>query len=87
MRKQQVMAAVSKHVRLPLWKRLMLITALLLSGESLAAVVSSQAAHASTITYIVCNAGDGGPGGVSSHSTDGGRGGNGGDCLISIDSN
>src|SRR5215475_5782226 len=47
MLKQQIMAAVSKHVRLPLGKRLMLITALLLPGESLVAVVFSQDAYAS----------------------------------------
>ena len=79
---QQVMAAVLKYVRFPLWRRLMLITALLLPGESLVAVVSGQAVHASDVTYIVCHAGNGGQGGVSTHSTDGGRGGNGGDCLI-----
>ena len=60
----------------------MLVTTLLLSGEPLVAVVSSQTAHASSLTYIVCHAGSGGPGGVASRGMDGGRGGNGGDCLI-----
>src|SRR5258708_7705222 len=55
--KQQVMAVVSEHVRLPLWKRLILITALLLSGESLAAVLSSHVPY----TYAACNGGPGGP--------------------------
>lgn len=80
--KQQVMAGISKHIRIPLWKRLMLVTTLLLSGEPLVAIVSSQAAHANGVAYIVCYAGNGGDGGVASHTTDGGRGGNGGDCLI-----
>lgn len=83
MLKQQVMAAVSRHVRLPLWRRLMLITALLLPGEALVAVISIQAAHASNIMYIVCYGGNGGVGGVAfSTNGDGARGGNGGDCLI-----
>jgi hypothetical protein len=80
--KQQAMAGMLKRVRLPLWKRLLLVTAILLSGESLVAVASSQAAHASSVTYIICKAGDGGDGGLSIHTIDGGRGGTGGDCLI-----
>ena len=80
--RQQVMAGIPGQLRLPLWKRLMLVAALLLTGESLVAIGSSQAAHASSVTYIVCNAGDGGDGGVANRTTDGGRGGNGGDCII-----
>jgi hypothetical protein len=88
--KQKVMAGTSMHVRLPLWKRLLLVTALLLSGETLVTTASSQAAHANSVThthangvtYIMCRAGDGGHGGVATFTTDGGRGGNGGDCLI-----
>ena|SRR5579864_8438585 len=82
--KQQVMVALSKPLRIPLWKRLMLIATLLFSGESLVAIASSQVAHAdaSNITYIVCSAGNGGHGGLSIAATDGARGGNGGDCLI-----
>jgi hypothetical protein len=88
--RQKLMEGTSKHVRLPLWKRLLLVTALLLSGETLVATASSQAAHANDVThahangvtYIMCRAGDGGHGGTSMFTTDGGRGGTGGDCLI-----
>ena len=80
--KQQVTVGISKHIRLPLWKRLVLVTTLLLSGEPLVAIVSSQAAHADGIVYITCYAGNGGNGGIANNTNDGGRGGNGGDCLI-----
>jgi hypothetical protein len=80
--KQEVMAGIPKRLGLPLWKRLILVTALLLSGESLVAIGSSHPAHANGVIYIVCRAGDGGHGGVASHINDGARGGNGGDCVI-----
>jgi hypothetical protein len=80
--KQKMMEGISTHVRLPLWKRLMLVTALLLSGEALVASASSQAAHANGVTYVMCVAGDGGDGGWATHAIDSGRGGNGGDCFI-----
>lgn len=92
MGKQQVMDGI----RLPVWKRLILVTVLLFSAEPLVGIVSSQAAHANSlrqnsttglITYIpLCNGGLGGHGGVG--STGGivtgseAGGGPGGDCLI-----
>ena len=79
---QQVTARILKHVRLPFWKRLMLLTTLLLSAEPLATIVSGQSVHTNSFTYIACSAGPGGEGGVASHGSSGGTGGSGGDCVI-----
>ena len=47
MQKQQVITETPKQLRLPLWKRLTLVTALLLSGGPLTVIASTQAAYAS----------------------------------------
>jgi len=46
MLKQQMMTCSQKYTQLPLWKRMTLVTAILFSGSSLAALVPSQAAFA-----------------------------------------
>jgi hypothetical protein len=47
MQKQQAITETPKQLRLPLWKRLTLVTALLLSGGPLTVIASTQAAYAS----------------------------------------
>src|SRR5438105_11363194 len=45
--KQKAITVDPKRLQLPLWKRLMLVTTLLLSGGPLTVMVSTQAAYAS----------------------------------------
>jgi hypothetical protein len=45
--KQQAITGTPKQLQFPWWKRLMLVTALLLSGGPLTVMASTQAAHAS----------------------------------------
>ena len=47
MKKQQAITETPKQFRLPLWKRLTLVTALFLSGGPLTVIASTQAAYAS----------------------------------------
>ena len=84
MLKQQAMAGSQKHVRLALWKRLILIAGMLLPGGSLAALVPSQAAYAEASWprgFFICRAGDGGPGGIANNASNGAVGGSGGSCT------
>ncbi len=60
------------------WQRLIVVSAIFLSGETLACIIPSQIAHAE----INCVAGNGGPGGVANGGQNGAVGGVGGDCVI-----
>ena len=77
MMKQQTVTSSQNHFQLPVWKRLILVTAILLSGETLAIITSNQAAYANN----GCNGGNGGPGGTANNGSSGADGGNGGDCI------
>lgn len=59
------------------WQRLLLISTIFCSGNTLATLISSQVAYAT----INCNAGNGGNGGnaINSNGADGGIGG---DCVF-----
>ena len=78
MRKRQTVLGRQNHNYLTFWQRLILISAVLLSGETLAIINSSQAVHA----QIVCHAGNGGNGGNAVGGVAGADGGIGGDCVI-----
>ncbi|HEY4036352.1 MAG TPA: hypothetical protein VGL94_20535 [Ktedonobacteraceae bacterium] len=84
MRKQQAMTESHKHAELSIWKRLILIVGMLLSGGSLAALVPSQTAYADAgwpQSVFICRAGDGGNGGAANNESNGAAGGTGGDCV------
>jgi hypothetical protein len=60
------------------WQRLIVVSAILLSGEFLAAIAPSQTIHA----YVNCVAGHGGRGGLAYGGQSGAAGGVGEDCVI-----
>lgn len=76
MMKQQAIMHSQNRVQLPGWKRLILVIAILFSGETLAVIPSGQVIYANSI----CNAGNGGPGGTANNGSVGAGGGTGGDC-------
>src|SRR5436309_846863 len=76
--KRQPTTGRQSHVSLPFWQRLILVGAVLLSGEGLAFIIPSQA----VLANINCVAGNGGPGGVAIGGQNGALGGLGGDCII-----
>ncbi len=65
-----------KHSYSTFWQRLILVSAILLSGEMVASIMPSQTAHA-----INCRAGQGGSGGIDNNEQGGPRG-TGGDCVL-----
>jgi hypothetical protein len=75
LRKRQTIVEKQCH-NLTFWQRLILVSAILLSGEIAASIMPSQTVHA-----INCRAGYGGSGGVS-YGEQGGARGVGGDCVI-----
>lgn len=76
--KQQLTVGSRKYIQLPSWKKLILVTAMLLSEGSLVVVASGQVAHASHrgATVTGGNGGTGVTGGTVKKSTV--TGGNGG---------
>ncbi len=74
-----------KHVRLALWKRLILIAGMLLPAGSLALLAPSQAAYADGSWWpqsvFICRAGHGGNGGIANNGSSGAGGSPGGDCT------
>lgn len=78
MRKSRRMIEKHSYNYPTFWQRLILVSGILLSGETLACIIPSQIAHAE----INCIAGNGGPGGVANGGQNGAIGGVGGDCVI-----
>jgi hypothetical protein len=66
---------------LPLWKRCVLVSVLLLSAGALAPV-TCFAYHSSYSSPSKCIAGRGGPGGIAKYRSSGTNGGPGGDCVF-----
>jgi hypothetical protein len=81
MLKKHLMTENQKHVRLSLWKRLILIAGILLPGGSFVMLVPSQAVHAWARSPFICRAGWGGNGGIADNRSSGANGGTGGDCV------
>ncbi len=79
MRKRRTLTEKQCHGYPTLWQRLILVSAILLSGEILEAIVPSQIVHA---TEFNCIAGNGGNGGISYGGQSGAIGNVGGDCVI-----
>jgi hypothetical protein len=71
-----MLAERQKHSYFTFWQRLILVSAILLSGEIAASIMPSQTVHA-----MNCRAGQGGSGGVSNGEQGGARG-VGGDCVL-----
>ena len=78
MRKRRTITEKQCHGYPTCWQRLLLVSAILLSGETLVGIIPSQIAHAE----INCVAGNGGPGGTAYSGQGGAVGGVGGDCVI-----
>jgi hypothetical protein len=76
MSEQRTRVERHSYARLPLWGRLILVTAMLLSEGSLADISFSRVAHAD------CIAGNGGNGGKATGRSSGAGGGTGGDCIF-----
>jgi hypothetical protein len=97
MPEQPILINRLQHVHLPLWKRLTVVTTLLLSAGALAPVACFAHAGAHTglglhlhlhhhhrdryIGYATCVAGDGGDGGIAINGSAGGNAAGGGDCM------
>ena len=77
MRKRRTTLEKQSYGYLTFWQRLMLVSAILLSGEILASTVPSQTVHA-----INCVAGHGGRGGIAYDGQNGASGTFAGDCVI-----
>jgi hypothetical protein len=89
MPEQLLLTASLGRVHLPLWKRLTLVTTLLLSAGAIAPVTCfahhgsyHHHHHNRYIANAQCVAGDGGDGGIAIGASTGGSGGPGGDCVI-----
>ena len=78
---QQAMTGCQKHIQLSSWKRLILITGMLLSSELLTMLAPSQAAYAWPQTVFICRAGHGGNGGFANNRSAGASGAPGGGCT------
>jgi hypothetical protein len=78
LRKRRTLTEKQCHGYPTFWQRLIVVSAILLSGEFLAAIVPSQTVHAE----FNCVAGSGAPGGTSYGGQSGATGGVGGDCVL-----
>src|SRR5690349_4154037 len=76
--KRQSMTDRQSRISLTFWQRLILVGAILLSGEALAFIIPSQAARAN----INCVAGNGGNGGNAVGGQEGAIGTESGNCNI-----
>ncbi len=77
MRKRRTIVERQSCGYLTLWQQLILVSAILLSGEILGGIVPSRTVHA-----INCAAGPGGRGGIANEGQATALGNVGGDCVI-----
>ena len=89
MSEQPILIDRLQRVHLPLWKRLTVVTTLLLSAGAIAPVTCFAHVglhhhnhhHNRYIGYATCVAGDGGDGGIAIGGSGGANGAGGGDCM------